>query len=878
MAARQLAGHLVITHDRVIAYYRLPLQRWSFRPESERTALVANAAARLAQLTGRRCHLRITSRPFDGWQWASALDASMRGPFDDTGRPSRQVMPGPCQMHPERSQHGCADCVPGLPWLDWLQIQQRRIRQWGITDREVYLGVEVTARSGLRRALGDRWARAAAAERSALTSQAAQVNSAVAGAGLEARPVTEDELQWLLLRSCGLHLPAPLPLREDPAPFPYALPGAAPQYAGEDDLAAYADDFRWSAEPFSRTVQVTRADGRTAHVAVLTLTDMPAGQDLAAESPWIQRTDRLPFPVEWSITFDVLDRRTVQRIMGRQIDKIRAQYSHVVDEHQQEASPLLERQMETARRIQAEADNPESAGTYVWAWPRLAVAGDTPDEALERAGLVAERYSPGITVKQPPDQYKVLREFIPGEPLASVANRRFLHLEFLTAGMPTASAQVGHRDGFPLGVTSSLSCKAVTWQPWRTMELNASGLVTVTGTPGGGKSTLGGKFAYMAVRGGITTAILDPSGMLDELCTIPALRRHAVAANILESPAGTLCPYRLISEPVRARFEFDVAGQRVDPVTAEDRWRRACRAAEVQRRTLTTDILRMLLPPATTTPEDEKALREAVRRAPATLDASPRDVIAELAKLDDFGLGDHAPLVAREIEGIAEHPLARLFFPAAEGDDGLSLSGHLLTVMTLPGLVIPDDDRRPEERTTEEQLSIPVLHLAAQLLRRVLFDLPRSQRKAAVLDEAHALTHDTAGRRLINRMARDSRTNNLLALLISQSPDDLLAAGIANLIGAAFAFRTEGDAEQAATCRLLRLPLGLGYEERLSRLSSAALAAETGHTGECLFFDGYGLEQVQIDLGPDPDLRAALNTNPGAPLLAGRAAVAGGPS
>jgi hypothetical protein len=332
---------------------------------------------------------------------------------------------------------------------------------------------------------------------------------------------------------------------------------------------------------------------------------------------------------------------------------------------------------------------------------------------------------------------------------------------------------------------------------------------------------------------------------------------------MLESPAGTLCPYRLISEPVRGRFDFEDSGRRVDPDTADDRWRQACRAAEAQRRSLTADILRMLLPPATTTSNDEKALREAVRRAPATVNASPRDVIAELAKLDEFGLADYAPLVARELEGVAEQPLARLFFPAAEGD-GLSLSGHLLTVMTLPGLSIPDDDRRPEERTTEEQLSIPVLHLAAQLLRRVLFDLPRSQRKAAVLDEAHALTHDTVGRNLVNRIARDSRKYNLLALLISQSPGDLLAAGIANLIGAAFAFRTEGDEEQAATCRLLRLPLGHGYEQRLSLLSSAALATGTGHTGECLFLDGYGLEQVQIDLGPDPDLRAVLNTTPGA--------------
>lgn len=860
----------MLTEDRVLAYFRLPLRRWSFRPESERVAMVTMAAARLAHLTGRRCHLRITSQPYEVWQWAAALDGSMRGPFDLAGRPSRRVMPGPCERHPEGSQAGCPGCVPGQPWLDWLQGQQQRMREWGIADRQVFLGVEVTARGGLRRALSGRWDRAAAAERASLESQAATVAAVVSGSGVDARPATPHELQWLLLRSCGLHLPAPLPVSEDPAPAPYARPAAAPAFAGADEMGGYADDFTWSAEPFSRTVQVQRADGRIAHVAVLTVTDMPAGQSLAAESPWIQRTDRLPFPVEWSVTFDVLDPKLVTRIMGRQGDRIRAQYRHIAGEHGQDPPPLLERQMETARRIADEADDPEAPATYVWAWPRLAVSGVTPEQALERAGQVVELYGPGITIKAPPDQYKVAREFIPGEPLASAANRRFMHLELFWAGMPTAAARVGHRDGFPLGVTSSLSCQAVTWHPWRAMEeLNVSGLVTITGTLGGGKTSLAGLIAYMAVRAGIITTILDPSGMLDRLCAIPAFQRHSLAANLLESPPGTLCPYRLIAEPARDQFAFDEAGRRVDPGTAEDRWQQARRAAEVQRRSLTADILGMLLPAGTVGPLDVKALREATRRAPASLGSSPRDVIAELARLEGLGLGDSAKLVGRELEGIAEHPLARLFFPAAEGD-ALSATGHLLTVMTLRGLVIPADNRRPEERTTEEQLSIPLLHLAAQLLRRVLLDLPRGTRKAALLDEAHALTRDATGRQFVNTIARDSRKNNLLALLISQGASDLLEAGIANLIGAAFAFRTEGEAEQAATCGLLRLPAGCGYETRLSGLSRAAMTG-SGYTGECLFLDGSGgLEQVQIDLGPDPDLRAALNTTPGSSLRLGQ--------
>lgn len=875
LATEALDGNLVITADRVMAWFRLPLQRWSFRPEGERLAVVAAAGMRLSQLTRRRCHIRVTSRPFDSMQWAAALDQSVRG-LDAARRPSRQVMPGPCDSHPYLSNPSCPACVPGHAWIDWVQSQQSRLRQWGIADRDVYIGVEVTSRGTARRLL-EGWGRAVNAERAALAGHAAVISNAVRGAGLGARPVTPEELQWLYIRSTGMHLPAPRPFRERPAPFPFALAPSAPAFADHDAVSAYADDFPWTAEPFGSSVQVTRAaDGTTAYVTVLTVTDMTGPQDMAPESPWMQRTDQLSFPVEWSVVFDVLDPRVVKRIMSKQAEKITAQYKHIVDDHGQAPPVLLAEQLDAVRRIQAEALNADANGTYVWAWPRIAVAGQTPEQARARAAEVAELYAPGIIVKQPPDQYRLLREFIPGEPLASTANRRLMHAELLTAGMPAVTAQVGHFHGFPLGVTSRMSCRAVTFDPHHAMEYaDRSGLVAVTGAPGGGKSTLAGLFGYMNTRAGIATTALDPSGMLTRLCAIPALRKHALAVDLLQSPPGTLCPYRLIAEPKPEDFDFDDQGQRRDPALAERAWWDACRSAEAQRRALTEGILKMLLPERVLNQDGtEDAINAAVNAAPASTAASPRDVIAKLYALDESSLADRGRLLARRLEGIADHPLTRLFFPPQEEGADLPIGSHLLTVMTLRGLIIPAADRRPEDRSPDEQLSIPVLHLAAQLLRRQLLDLPRGTRKAAILDEAHALVRDSVGRQQMNEMARDSRKNNLFALLLSQNPQDLLAAGLANLIGAAFVFRTDGEEEQSAACRLLGLEPGRGYETRLSELSSASLAGGS-HTGECLFRDGQGgLEQVQIDIGPDPDLWAALNTTPGG----GRATAAAQPA
>jgi hypothetical protein len=876
LAAQALDGNLVITADRVIAWYRLPLFSWTFRPEAERLAIVAAGAARIAKLAGRRCHLRVTSRPFEAATWAEAFDRTIRGPagpHGDRDRP-REAMPGPCERHPWRSHPGCPACVPGAAWIDFLLAEQRRLREWHLATRDVYLGVEVTARGPAQRLLGHAWSRAADAERASLAQQAETVRAAVEGAGIGGRPVTPAELQWLLIRSSSIGLPAPLPVSQDPRPAPFSLPAVAPDVTGPDGLAAYTEDFAWAAEPFGQTVQVTRAaDGATAHAAVLTITDMTGSQDLAGDSPWIQATDHLGFGVEWSVTFDVLDPRSVGRVMTRQADKIRAQYAHITVEHGQDPPPSMERQMAAVRRIQEEAENTEaSGGTYVFAWPRIAVTGPDPDEVRRRAAAVTELYAPAITVKQPPDQFRLLREFVPGEPLASSANRRFMHAELLTAGGAAASVQAGQRHGFPIGATTQTARRPVLWDPFFLMErANRSGLVTVTGSPGGGKSALAGLMAYLLTRAGIPVTVLDPSGMLDRLCRIPAIAAHASAVNLLESPPGTLCPYALIPSPRHAAFTVARASGMTDADfaaaehAAHRAWQDACRAAEAQRRALAEDILKMLLPPrALAEPGAEDAIGEAVRRAPATEQASPRDVIGQLRALDEYGLENRGPLLASRLETIADHPLARLFFPRPDTDPAEVTAGRrLLTVMTLRGLVIPDPGRRPEDYSVEERLSIPVLHLAAQLLRRMQFDLPRHLRKAAIIDEAHHLIRDSVGVQQINELSRDSRKNNTAAFLVSQNPGDLLAAGVANLVGAAFAFRTEGDQELAATVGLLGLQPGRGHEARIAGLSSGALAG--GHSGECLFRDGAGgTERVQVDLGLDPDLLTALSTTPGA--------------
>src|SRR5205814_6258947 len=119
---------------------------------------------------------------------------------------------------------------------------------------ETYLGVQLSRRSSMNkllhraartkvlgRLLGD----AADAELAALDRELAELDSIMAGPGLEAVPCTPEQMEWLLHRSCSLGMPAPLTR---------SAVGAARWYA--EDRAEFTDRVHWYTEPYDQTVTV----------------------------------------------------------------------------------------------------------------------------------------------------------------------------------------------------------------------------------------------------------------------------------------------------------------------------------------------------------------------------------------------------------------------------------------------------------------------------------------------------------------------------------------------------------------------------------------------------------------------------------------------
>ena len=810
LALRRITGHCTVTADKIHAWYLLDPQGWSFRPDAVREQLIVDAADVYAQLLRRSIHLRVTTRPYPVSSWAAAHDANAPAP------------------------------LPG--WRDHLLKDQRHLAGRSMADKEVYGGVEIPARKGLYKALGGLAGSLSDREVAGLSSRLRETDEIMASPGMDGAPATPRQLEWLLHRSCSLGLPAPL-----------TLGGAESGEWEAEDLHELTDSVRWFAIPYGRSIRVVgeSADQRVErHVCVLSVGRM-TDLEIPSGVPWMQRTDQLGFPVEWSGRIEVEDSARVGAAMRRSIQKIRAQRDHYEIEHAEPAPGALDRQADKALAVEDEISMGLSGlSTRTRGWFRLAVSAATEEEVLERASTVRKLFAPQVTIARPADQYAVAREFIPGERLGTTAYRRRMPVTTLAAAVPAATAKVGDRVGIHLGETSGTSSRVVTWEPWEMTERGEeSGLAVLCAGLGGGKSTAGGNIIYRSLMQGVPWTVLDPSGRLTALCRMPVLAGHSRAVDLLDAAPGVLNTYRVIATPLREHHDSDAD------------WKIAKDHAAETRRMLTSNVLRAMLPRQM---QDhvltEVALLRAVGRVHATHTSSTMYVVDELASLDgDPELCRHAGYIADFLREAARTAHGRLIFPSGYHHD-TGAADPLLTVYSLRGLALPDEST-PFSEDLDERLSMCVLYLAAWLTQRSMYFGDVHARKGIFLDEAWALSTFGSGRRFIDRAARDSRKHNTRVLLASQNPSDLLRLDLANLISAAFIGRlTDEEAQRDALRFLPGVREGVGYESIFGTLSRPSRGGRRG-AREFVFSDGAGgIERLRMDMSAHPELLEALRT------------------
>nr|WP_271209481.1 ATP-binding protein [Rhodococcus wratislaviensis]GLK34029.1 ATPase [Rhodococcus wratislaviensis] len=827
------SGHITRTSRTSTAWFVQKQGPWNFRTTGKQRRFIRDEAmvlTNLQQAGVERLHRRLVRTPFPVEQWAKDHD-QWAAPIDD---------------------------VPGaLSWAEYLRGQQHAMLWSNATIKGRYWGIELPQRSvlgigldylantlgyvanwpllGTLSSLITGWADDAfAREEKALADHLAELERIMAGRGVNAAPASPTAVDYLLRRSATIGLPL--------------AAGGGAAGAGdweEDDVAALEDLTDLSLTPGDGYTTVSGVvEGRryTGAVIVLTVGRMAPLPIPERMLPWQVIGDPSGEPLEWSDRIELHDKAQTIRTMRSLTGKIENQFDHYTVEHDEVPPKELAEQHTRVQDVISDVEEDHSGlSTRTSGWYRVAVVGATPDEARKKVAGLREMYKPHIALEQEHGQFQLLREFIPGEPRANIAHTRHMDVEAVAAGMATAGDRIGDRRGVVLGETSSIAPRPVIWDCFAAHEIkHKSGLTPIVAVPGSGKTFLAGMIVYQAVRAGAYGVVLDPSGPLKELANLPEFRDIArvYALTGRDSRPGALNPYRVIIDPRRDDPEYDTRhpdfARAADPFAAgQAKYDADMRAAAAERVEVAVSVLKMMLTERHLHLEHtESVLHLAANRVGGDRDhnlGEVLDAIKAIGKDDpDQAVRTCASGVYQQLELMSRLAEARVLFPEAgtvgSGVDDFDADIRL-TILTMPGLQLPPEGVPSSQWTPQQRMTAPLMHMAAWLANRLVYEKPRHVRKVLFLDENKYLESTGAGRTLNLRIARDSRKFKVRALVCSQLPDDFLGLDGTDdktaLTYEVFVGDVGGDPHAIdGVLKLLKLPAGQGFEAFLAELGS----------------------------------------------------------
>ncbi|MCZ1075234.1 ATP-binding protein [Rhodococcus sp. A5(2022)] len=829
-------GNITRTRTQSTAWFVQPPGPWNMRPVARQRRYIQNEAlvlANLAEAGVTGLHRRLVRTPWPVRAWAQAHD-------------------------------GWAEPIPDVPgalsWSDYLRGQQHAMLWGNPTLKGRYWGIELPPRATLAVGLDTvsewllpvvewpllgrvarlvrAWARTAFLnEQKTLADHLATIERILSGQGVRAKPATAAQMDYLLLRSAALGLP---------------LDAEGVISGGgnweHSDVAALEDLTDLELTPGDGYTTVRgQVGGRdyTGYAIVLTVGRMAPLPIPEKMLPWQVIGDSSGEPLEWSERLRLKTKSQTIRSLRRLTARIESQFDHYTVEHDQVPPQELAEQHALAQRVISDIEDDHSGlSVRTEGWYRVLVVGSSPEDAKAKVSMLQEMYAPRIRLEQEHGQYQLLREFLPGEPLANIAHCRRMSVEAVSAGMAAVGDRIGDRTGVVIGETASIAPRPAVWDLFAAHEKkHKSGLTPIVAVPGSGKTFLAGMLVYQAVRAGAYGVVLDPSGPLKKLAQLPEFRGVADVQALTgrTSRPGSLNPYRVIVDPRRDDPDYNPTNpdyaDDADPVAAaRAQYEADLRAAQAERISVAVSVLKMMLSPARLEHEwTETVLQTAANTVGGQRHHNLREVLDAIAALgrndENVELRTCARSVHQELSMMADLAEARVLFPEAgttgEPEDIVDNTIRL-TVLTMPGLQLPPTGTDPSQWTPQQRMAGPLMHMAAWLANRLVYELPRFERKVLFLDENKYLEQTGAGRTLNLRIARDSRKYKVRALVCSQLPDDYLGVDGSDDKSALTYEVIIGDLGGNThaidgALKLLNLPSGEGYE---------ALLADLGGGGE----------------------------------------------
>jgi AAA domain-containing protein len=710
-----------------------------------------------------------------------------------------------------------------------LETHRARLAEREIARSEVYLAVRLGGRgrapgglfSGdgsplarLREALGLRDPAAlSGGQRERLRAAELRAFERVS-AYLEAERASSDDVEWLVRRNYTRGLGEP---RLDPHFRPQAI-----TFTGEDGSESWeprqVDLLRLHNSQLrvgARGLEVESELG-AAHQALLVLGALPETTLFPGPEAELLYAplEAAPFPVDAALSVEWIPNRDALALARKR--KVDA--DNIYDEESQGAhgpSADAAERPAAARELEARLSDSERP-PLLRAAITLAVGAASVEERERRVDQLRSAFG-RIELHRPlGEQHRLFLAMLPGSGFPLPEYREHLVCEQFAAMVPTAANHAGSDVGPYIGYTLE-GHQPIQFDLAEACQQSRPPTVLLAGTLGSGKTLCEELLIWTSFLQGSRVVDIDPKGdhHLDRLPGV-AGRMEEIELSGSERWRGLLDPLRIA--PAEMRFDLAVG------------------------------FLAELLPRG-----NERALlavQEAVKFALADArksgpPATSTDVVRRLERM----AGEGAELAARALAVHLDSGLAQLGF-ASPGRRPPAVGEADLVSLRIRNLPRPVPGTPRADYTQEERIGAAVLRLVA-IYAMSLMGGDRRRHKVLGFDEAWFLMQDSAGRRLIEQLARWGRAENATTLLVTHLVSD--AEEIDNLIGARFVFGFESEQEARKALALL----GLDADDR------EAVRRLLGYRkGRCLFRDTEG-RVVAMRIDPvDPALLDALDTTP----------------
>lgn len=810
-------SNLITGRDGTWAFFALADTEHEGRLGEDRDSDLLDTVNRLVDLTGHRVWLRGTSQDVNPLDHLDAWEARYPNPLPDRpGARTRADLLAYASGLPVANDSGRTLVVLGVRFTRTRHTVDNLARILNDTPPPPPLGEVADDRATYRHFL-----------------------RSLDGEGLHARPLTETAVQWVTETSHALghrrgHIPdGPITWRTvSVTAEPYAPTFTSHAIGGDDNQAS------------------------TRHVTIRHL-GMMRGFDTDTRWPlfgWLNAQR-----VEWAACFDVHDGDTVAPVARAWRKTARDTAEHDTAHGVDIDDGTLEGIDRATQVVSETTHGEEGEAARVWGRVVVAVAGDTPTEALDEADRLTStaRRHQHAPLEADHGQAEDRWLFLPAEPWgvldASAPHLRRWPLSMLAATGPAVTGHAGDDTGIPLGGIAG-SASTYMWDPHGGPRMGRPGTWVVIAEQGGGKSSLASLVCDWSWSNGVATRIWDPSGMMGRLARMP----HA-ADDVVEFPLSTagkpgmLMPHFLDLDPKRVFYPAGPDG--------DEEWADAVAGVKAVRMDRAIDATLLALPYELVTADASvrSIVEEAVAAVGGDYGTHSREIIDALARC-----GDRGRELARMLTARAVLPDGAMVFPDRDVSDTVLdriTSDSVGVVITTPGLSIPQSpDRSTWQR--EHHRAALVQTLGWQLAVR---DAWASQDPTTVwVDELAVLMAGgiESVRSSLLRAAVDSRKVALSIGFGAQTPGPVYAidSDVDNLIGSAFIGRVPAINTARACLPLLGVPDGHGWAERITRLPSGGVRefAVSGWQRE-----PSQPRQVLVDQSWwHADLLAAANTTP----------------